>query len=89
MLVKVMKVKLDRGALTPTRAHKTDAGEARFASRGSVVIDIELPNGTVGFLKSKSGLNDITSDVGYTGSIKVKRHSLARRWNYAARYLFS
>ena len=42
----------------------------------------ELPNGTVGFLKSKSGLNvkhDITSegviDVGFTGSIKAKLYN--------------
>ena len=89
----VMKVKLDRGALAPTRAHKTDAGldlrspiSVEVPARGSVVIDtgvhIELPNGTVGFLKSKSGLNvkhDITSegviDVGFTGSIKVKLYN--------------
>ena len=88
-----MKVKLDQGALAPTRAHKTDAGldlrspiSVEVPARGSVVIDtgvhIELPNGTVGFLKSKSGLNvkhDITSDgvidVGFTGSIKVKLYN--------------
>ena len=45
-------------------------------------VHIELPNGTVGFLKSKSGLNvkhDITSegviDVGFTGSIKAKLYN--------------
>ena len=88
-----MKVKLDQGALAPTRARKTDAGldlrspiSVEVPSRGSVVIDtgvhIELPNGTVGFLKSKSGLNvkhDITSDgvidVGFTGSIKAKLYN--------------
>ena len=88
-----MKVKLDQGALAPTRAHKTDAGldlrspiSVEVPARGSVVIDtgvhIELPNGTVGFLKSKSGLNvkhDITSegviDVGFTGSIKAKLYN--------------
>ena len=87
------KVKLDHGAPAPTRAHKTDAGldwrspiSVEVPSRGSVVIDtgvhIELPNGTVGFLKSKSGLNvkhDITSegviDVGFTGSIKAKLYN--------------
>ena len=90
---RAMKVKLDKGALAPTRAHKTDAGldlrspiSVEVPARGSVVIDtgvhIELPNGTVGFLKSKSGLNvkhDITSegviDVGFTGSIKAKLYN--------------
>lgn len=88
-----MKVKLDQGAFAPTRAHKTDAGldlrspiSVEVPARGSVVIDtgvhIELPNGTVGFLKSKSGLNvkhDITSegviDFGFTGSIKAKLYN--------------
>ena len=88
-----MKVMLDSGAFAPTRAHKTDAGLdlrspicVKVPARGSVVIDtgvhVELPNGTVGFLKSKSGLNvnhDITSDgvidVGFTGTIKVKLYN--------------
>ena len=90
---RAMKVKLDQGALAPTRAHKTDAGldlrspiSVEVPARGSVVIDtgvhVELPIGTVGFLKSKSGLNvkhDITSDgvidVGFTGTIKVKLYN--------------
>lgn len=53
---------------------------------GSVTIDtgvhIELPHNTVGFIKSKSGLNvksGITSegviDEGYTGSIAVKLYN--------------
>ena len=88
-----MKVMLDSGAFAPTRAHKTDAGLdlrspicIEVQAKGSAVIDtgihIELPNGTVGFLKSKSGLNvkhDITSDgvidVGFTGSIKAKLYN--------------
>ena len=88
-----IKVKLDQNAIVPERAHKTDAGldlrspiSVEVPARGSVVIDtgvhIELPNGTVGFLKSKSGLNvkhDITSDgvidVGFTGSIKAKLYN--------------
>ena len=88
-----MKVMLDGGAFAPTRAHKTDAGLdlrspicIEVPANGSVVIDtgvhVELPNGTVGFLKSKSGLNvkrDITSegviDVGFTGSIKAKLYN--------------
>ena len=90
---RTMKVKLDQGALAPERAHKTDAGLdlrspicIEVPANGSAVIDtgvhVELPNGTVGFLKSKSGLNvkhDITSegviDVGFTGSIKAKLYN--------------
>lgn len=63
-----MKIKLDRGALIPTRAHGTDAGadlrspiETVVPARGSCIIDtgvhIQLPHGYVGMLKSKSGLN--------------------------------
>ena len=88
-----MKVMLDNGAFAPTRAHKTDAGLdlrrpicIEVPAKGSVVIDTgvhaELPVGTAGFLKSKSGLNvnhDITSDgvidVGFTGTIKVKLYN--------------
>ena len=63
-----MKVKLDKGAYMPERAHTTDAGadlrtphDVIVMPKGSVVIDtgvhIELPPNTVGMLKSKSGLN--------------------------------
>ena len=63
-----MKIKLDKGAYMPERAHSTDAGadlraphDAIVMPNGSVVIDtgvhIELPPNTVGMLKSKSGLN--------------------------------
>lgn len=63
-----MKIKLDNGALIPTRAHGTDAGadlrspiETVVPARGSCIIDtgvhIQLPHGYVGMLKSKSGLN--------------------------------
>ena len=88
-----MKVELDDFAFIPERAHNTDAGLdlkspicIEIPARSSAVIDtgvhVDLPIGTVGFLKSKSGLNvnhDITSDgvidVGYTGSIKVKLYN--------------
>lgn len=88
-----MKIKLDENAFMPIRAHETDAGldilapiGALIPAWGSAVIDtgvhIELPKNTVGFLKSKSGLNvkhGITSegviDVGYTGSIAVKLYN--------------
>ena len=85
-----MKIKLDKGARIPTRAHNTDAGLDLYAMDTQIVpakesaifdtgVHVELPEGTAGFLKSKSGLNTkhgITSegviDVGYTGSIVAK-----------------
>ena len=88
-----MKVMLDEGAKMPTKAHKTDAGFDLYApkrvvihSRDSATIDtgvhIEIPEGYVGFLKSKSGLNvksGITGegviDAGYTGSIVAKLYN--------------
>lgn len=93
-----MKVMLDDGAYMPEYAHKTDAGMDIRCKKpfllpginngniGSAVIDtgihIEIPEGYVGFLKSKSGLNvrfGITSegviDCGYTGSIIVKLYN--------------
>ena len=88
-----MRVVLDEGAKLPTRAHRYDAGLDIYAretkvvpARGSEVFDtgvhVEIPEGYVGFLKSKSGLNvkhNITSegviDAGYTGSIMVKLYN--------------
>lgn len=93
-----MKVKLDKGAYMPTRAHETDAGLDLYSpmagavfSNDSLTIDtgvhVEIPEGYVGMVKSKSGLNvkyNITSegviDCGYTGSIVVK---LYNHGNYA------
>ena len=81
------------GAYLPQRAHDTDAGldlrtpvDAYVRAGGSTVIDtgvhIQLPPGTVGMLKSKSGLNTkdgIVSegviDEGYTGTILVKLYN--------------
>ena len=63
-----MRIKLDKGAYMPTRAHAADAGldlyspvDAIIPPRCSVTIDtlvhVELPLNTVGMVKSKSGLN--------------------------------
>jgi len=63
-----MKIKLDDGAILPTRAHETDAGldlycrnSAFVSARTSVIFDtgvhIELPHGYYGKIESKSGLN--------------------------------
>lgn len=90
---KTMRIKLEPWAIKPTRAHKEDAGldvytptEIRIPAGGSKAVDtgvhIELPEGTAGILKSKSGLNvkyGITStgviDEGYTGSIVVNLYN--------------
>lgn len=63
-----MKIKLDTGAIMPTRAHPTDAGLDLYARETQIVparesakfdtgVHIELPPFTMGMLKSKSGLN--------------------------------
>ena len=88
-----MKITLDKGAKMPTRAHSTDAGLDLYAMDTKIVpakesaifdtgVHVELPEGTAGLLKSKSGLNTkhgITSegviDAGYTGSICVKLYN--------------
>ena len=62
-----MKIKLDPGAIMPTRAHRNDAGldlyapeDATVIPRSRKVIDtgvhVEIPAGYVGLLTSKSGL---------------------------------
>ena len=89
-----MNVMLNEGAFKPEFAHKTDAGAdlrspvfTEVPARGSIVIDtgvhVEIPEGYVGMLKSKSGLNvkhnligTGTIDSGYTGSIHVKLYNL-------------
>lgn len=88
-----LKVTLDEGAYMPIKAYKTDAGfdlksrdSTLIPAHDSKVFDtgvhIAIPEGYVGFLKSKSGLNvkhDLTGtgviDSGYTGSIVVKLYN--------------
>ena len=88
-----MRIKLDKGAYMPTRAYETDAGldlyspetliiPARYAMTIDTGVHVELPEGTVGMVKSKSGLNvkhgiqsEGVIDVGYTGSIKAKLYN--------------
>ena len=74
-----MKIKLDKGAFAPERAHSTDAG-LDIRSRETVVVracgsailrtgmHIKLPKGTCGVLISKSGLN-VKHDITSTGLI--------------------
>lgn len=84
---------LDEGALMPVRAYPTDAGldlktpkAFSISAHSSFIVDtgvhIELPDNTVGMIKSRSGLNvkkgivcEGVIDVGYTGSICVKLYN--------------
>ena len=85
-----MRVILEDGAFMPERAHYDDAGLDIRAIKCGIVkagqsavfrtgVHIELPPGTFGDMRSKSGLmfkHDITSDgtidEGYQGEIMVK-----------------
>ena len=92
-----MRVVLEEGAKLPTRAHTWDAGLDLYAPDipgtftinpcgGSATINtgvhVEIPEGYVGFVKAKSGLNvkhGLTCtgviDAHYTGSIVVKLYN--------------
>lgn len=90
-----MKIMIEPGVRVPTRAHSTDAGLDIYARESKVVpahgsekfdtgVHIELPTGTMGEIKSKSGLNvnhgiisDGVVDVNYTGSIVIKLYNLS------------
>jgi dUTP pyrophosphatase len=85
-----VNVVLDDGAYFPTRGHAADAGLDLYSREDAVIepgesyifdtgVHMEIPEGFVGFLKSKSGLNvkygiqsEGVIDSGYTGSIVVK-----------------
>lgn len=84
-----LKIVLDENAIMPSRAHGWDAGYDLFSREDATVwqsaggkfdtgVHIEVPEGYVGFVKSKSGLNarngiqaEGVIDAGYTGSINV------------------
>ena len=86
-------VQLDNGAYMPTKAHSADAGfdlksrenkliSAHDSQTFDTGVHVAIPEGYVGFLMSKSGLNiknDLTGtgviDSGYTGSIVVKLYN--------------
>lgn len=92
-----INVMLDEGAIMPNRAHEDDAGLDLYTPKDvilsgvldrerSAVIDtgvhVEIPQGFVGMIKSKSGLNvyggivcEGVIDAGYTGSICVKLYN--------------
>ncbi len=88
-----LKIMLDDGAIMPTRAHAHDAGLDLYAQEGRIIeakesaifdtgVHVLIPEGYVGLLMSKSGLNvkyGLTSegviDASYTGSIIVKLYN--------------
>ncbi len=92
-----LKVVLDTGAYMPTRAHEADAGYDLYSRESAVIypnscgkfdtgVHMAIPEGYVGFLKSKSGLNvkhgiqsEGVIDSGYTGSICVKLYNHGTR----------
>lgn len=74
-----MKIKLDRGAYVPTRAHETDAGldiramdsQYVLAKESAIFhtgVHVQIPKGCAGILISKSGLN-VHNDITSTGLI--------------------
>lgn len=75
-----MKIKLDEGALMPTRAHDSDAGLDLYARRDQIVpargsapfntgVHFGIPRGTMGLVLPKSGLNVKNSVVASLGVI--------------------
>lgn len=86
---------LDDNAYMPVRAYESDAGFDLFspidfvisANSGTTVdlgVHFDIPEGYVGFLKSKSGLNvhngiicEGVIDSGYTGSIVAKLYNMS------------
>lgn len=101
-----INVMLDEGAIMPTRAHAEDAGLDLYTPEYFALTNVpgfdchvidtgvhmEIPEGYVGMLKSKSGLNvnrgvitEGVIDAGYTGSIKVKLYNLGEDIQYFQR----
>ena len=92
-----MKIQLDPGAIMPTRAHETDAGLDLYSPVRKVIrandwegidtgVHVEIPQGYVGMITSKSGLmakEGITSrgtiDSGYNGSIRAVLFNHSRK----------
>lgn len=89
-----MKFAVDEGGFAPVREHKTDAGidlktprDLIISPHSSELVDllvrVEIPEGYVGLLTSKSGLmnRDVkttgTIDCGYSGTIgcRIFNHS--------------
>ena len=91
-----IKVMLDDGAYMPEKAHDADAGydlramfDAELKPGGGAVFDtgvhVQIPEGCVGYVQGRSGLNVNHSiicptgvvDEGFVGAIKVKLYNLS------------
>lgn len=71
-----IKIKLDKGAIAPSRGHTWDAGLDLYAMHDGYIrcnshrtfdtgVHVEIPEGYVGYIKSRSGLmvnHGITTD---------------------------
>lgn len=86
----IIEVVVDENGVLPNKAHSTDAGFDLFSPEDVVVransyavintgVCMFIPDGYVGMIKSKSGLNvkhnlvaEGVIDAGYTGHIVVK-----------------
>ena len=99
-MIEKIRVKLDEGARIDPPAHYGDAGYDIYSREDVLIparrcevfrtgVHIEIPNGYVGLLKSKSGLNvkhcitgEGVIDSGYTGEICVNlyNHSLSPKY---------
>ncbi len=96
-----MKIKftLDSGAYAPEKAHDADAGYDLRAKEDYTIVynavfdtgvHVQIPEGYVGYVQTKSGLNVNHNiicptgvvDSGYTGSIRVKLYNLFPNGTY-------
>ena len=64
---RMVKIKLDKGAIAPTRGHRWDGGLDLYATEDHIIgvgnrctfdtgVHLEIPEGMVGFIKSRSGM---------------------------------
>ena len=74
-----MKIKVDKGAVAPSRAHETDAGLDLYSTSSGYIrahskrvfgtgVHVQIPHGCCGLLVSKSGLN-VNKSITTTGLI--------------------
>lgn len=88
-----IKCIVENNGIKPTKAHESDAGFDLYSCEDTVIsprsnytfdtnVRLLIPDGLVGFLKSKSGLNvnkcivsEGVIDAGYTGTIRVKLYN--------------
>ena len=88
-----VKIMLDKNAILPDRAHEADAVLDLYTPEMLIIkphrsvkvdtgVHIQIPEGFVGMIKSKSGLNvnkgllsEGVIDSGYTGSMVVKLYN--------------